>query len=354
MQQSNHANAIGINPLQKIDKNTFDVALIDGARASLQQVYRELRDAEEVFYAGDAGGASNTADEYLPERGCPMCEASEALPFLTSRGLRIVRCDSCGHVYSRNIYTRELEARMYNSAGVSMWPAYLKMKEHPVLTKIERRRNIFYLEACERYVGIGRILDIGSGNGSLLYQAAERGWAVQGLDPNPVWQDIAPTLGVKPRLGTFPDDLPPGEQFDVIAMLDVLEHMADPVGFLSSTLRYLTPDGMVFVQVPNLNSLLLRLEGAANNNFCPGHWSYFDAESLTRLAGMCGFETLWIETVISELDRVLTFSPAQILATANILTQGSFQDIAELTPERMHAHLLGYKLICILRPTARI
>ena len=336
--------------LSTLDKNAFDIALIDGVRTELEEVYVELRQAEEAFYLGAAESACSSGEEYLIERGCPLCNMFDGLPFVTSRGMRIVRCRACGHVYSRDVYSSVLDVHMYENAGGNLWPAYLKLKEHPAFAKVERLRNIYYLEACERYARVGRLLDIGSGSGSLLYQAAERGWDVQGLDPNLIWQKILPPL-INPRQGFFPDSLAPEERFDVIAMLDVIEHMVDPIKFLASTARHLTPGGIVLVQVPNINSLLIRLEGATNNNICPGHWSYFDAEALNRLARICGFETLFIETVISELDRILAFDTAQ-MATATTLVNIPLPDLVSLTPEWVHEHLLGYKLICILRPVA--
>ena len=331
-------------------KDDFDIALIEGARCAVQDVYRQLRQAEELFYAGTLATVG-TGTAFM-DRVCPLCAADACLPFMEARGLRIVRCASCAHVYSRNVYRPDLDARMYNMAGADMWPAYLKMKAHPLLAKVERLRNHYYLNACERYSTIGRLLDIGSGNGSLLCQAVERGWQVLGLDPNPVWQGVTPDLGIKPRLGSFPGDLAAGERFEAIAMLDVLEHMVDPAGFLASSRPHLAAGGIVFVQVPNLNSLLLRLEGSANNNFCPGHWSHFDADALSRLADACGFETLWTETVISELDRVLAFAPEQVAAAASSLAKASLRKAADLTPAWMHRHLLGYKLVSILRVKA--
>lgn len=332
-----------------MDRNDFDVASIPGARAALQEAYRELRRAEEDHFARAAHKAGEDPDLYMAPRRCPLCRADDSARFLTARGLHLVNCLKCRHVYSRDTYTLEFEKRRYATVGDGTWPAYLRLKEHPVFSQIEQRRNAYYVETCERYSAVGRLLDIGSGNGSFLKEAIRRGWKGSGLDPNPVWQEIQPSMGIRPRLGRFPDDLSPTERYDVIAMLDVLEHMADPVSFLESARRHLSPGGIVFVQVPNLDSLLIRLEGAANNNFCPGHWSYYDAGSLMRLGRMCGFEPVWVETVISELDKVRTFDPERILETAATLAQTPLQDIAELTPEWICANLLGYKLICILR-----
>ncbi|HUA55525.1 MAG TPA: class I SAM-dependent methyltransferase [Candidatus Sulfotelmatobacter sp.] len=331
-------------------KDAFDVALVPGARTALREVYSRLRNAEEDFYAEMAGKSSEGALARV--RACPLCGEDKPTAFLAARGLEIVRCASCAHVYSRNVYTEDLDLWQYEVADRALWTAYLEVKEHPVLVGAEARRNKYFVDICERYTRRGRMLEVGSGNGGLLYEAAQREWVVDGIDPNPIWQNVQPSMGIKPRLGWFPKDLGPSERFDAISMLDVLEHMVEPVGFLKSTRPYLAPDGILFLQVPNLDSLWTRLRGAADHNWCPSHWSYFDAAAMARAAECAGYEILWTETVITELDRILAMEPAEVLALANELGHASLSRLSEVTPAWIHAHKLGYKLISVLRPRA--
>lgn len=332
-------------------KDGFDVAMVPGARAALQDVYRELRAAEEEFYAEVEN--SPEAEAALQSRACPLCGIDESLPFLAARGLRIVRCQGCSHVYSKDIYRSAIDAWQYEASDKSLWQAYLKVKRHPVLAAIERLRNRYFIDICERFQSPGSMVDVGSGNGSLLFEAARRGWQVQGLDPNPIWQEVTSDLGIRPKLGWFPTDLPKGASFDVISMLDVLEHMVDPIEFLRETQQFLNPGGALFIQVPNLNSLLMRLEGAANHNWCPSHWSYFDRDALECVAQRAGYECLWVETVISEIDKIWSMDKARVFEVANSLGEAKLASVSELTTDWMHANLLGFKLVGVLRRSPR-
>ena len=50
--------------------------------------------------------------------------------------------------------------------------------------------------------------------------------------------------------GGIPEGLPQGEQFDVITMFDVLEHLDDPVGAIKALKGLLTDSGQLVITVP--------------------------------------------------------------------------------------------------------
>jgi 2-polyprenyl-3-methyl-5-hydroxy-6-metoxy-1,4-benzoquinol methylase len=131
-------------------------------------------------------------------------------------------------------------------------------------------------------------------------------------------------------------------------MLDVIEHAPDPRSLLRIVHARLSRNGLLVLQVPNFDSLLTRLQGADSSNFCIGHWNHFDTHTLPRLAETAGFETLSVETIISELDLIQRFPLARVAALASEL---SGQSVAILPddPEWLHAHGLGYKVLGIFR-----
>jgi hypothetical protein len=132
-------------------------------------------------------------------------------------------------------------------------------------------------------------------------------------------------------------------------LLDVLEHIAEPHLFLTAVRQYLAPGGWLAVQVPNFRSLLLTIEGSHNNNICHGHWSYFESATLVELLGRNGFETRFLETYISELDRILAYPDAAIAAAWKTLLGVSPEQPRSLNANQLHTDMLGYKLFGLFR-----
>lgn len=334
-----------------INKNSFDVALIPGARSALTSVYHELRAAEDAHYSSLFASEAWRQTPPFHVRNCPICDASDFSKYLESRGLDIVRCSVCKLVYSRNVYDDDFDQQHYSSGASEAWNFHKKLQVNPTYSKVERLRSQYYIQLCNRYISSStrQWLDIGCGSGGIIIEAAKDGWMTIGIEPNPIWVSLARDRGVEVREGFFPEVLTLSERFDCISMLDVLEHVVQPKDFLNKVVNHLAPGGIVFIQVPNLNSLIVQLEGAGNSNFVPGHWSYFDPASLRNLAKEAGFEILTMETVISELDRIMDFQSDVVRQKVMELTQCSIADKAEITADWLHEHLLGYKLICVLR-----
>ena len=72
--------------------------------------------------------------------------------------------------------------------------------------------------------------------------------------------------------------------FDVVTLWDLLEHIPDPRSLMRRAASLLKPDGYLFVNVPDLDSLPTRLLRARWPLLLPEHLIYFSRESL-RLCG---------------------------------------------------------------------
>jgi SAM-dependent methyltransferase len=106
-----------------------------------------------------------------------------------------------------------------------------------------------------------RTLDLGCGDGHYTLAAARRGGYALGISNDPealARAEVArDALGLTSRLVEFRcEDLrtwtaPPGEPFDQILLLGVLEHLADDAGLLRRAHAALKPDGLLFVSTPN-------------------------------------------------------------------------------------------------------
>lgn len=105
--------------------------------------------------------------------------------------------------------------------------------------------------------GQWRILDVGCGDG-LFFDHLSRFGQVEGVEPDVALLDPGgPWRGVI-HAARFDSGFDPGHRFDVILMLDVLEHLEAPVPALQHALRLLSPGGRIIITVPALQCLWTR------------------------------------------------------------------------------------------------
>ncbi len=103
------------------------------------------------------------------------------------------------------------------------------------------------------------LLDIGCGGGLLSEPMARLGATVVGADAAegnlPVARIHAEQSGldIDYRHTTAEDMAAAGEQFDVVLNMEVVEHVADPLGFLTASQQLLKPGGLLICSTINRN-----------------------------------------------------------------------------------------------------
>jgi SAM-dependent methyltransferase len=152
------------------------------------------------------------------------------------------------------------------------------------------------------------LLDIGAGTGLLVAEARRMGLEATGIEPSLSLVEAAERInGVKLQQGRFPDPRLSGRRFDVICLVDVIEHMAQPEQALTSCTTILNPDGVVMIVTPDVSSLAARLLGPRWWHFRLAHVCYFDRASLTLALDRAGLSPVkWI--------RAKWFFPVSYLA----------------------------------------
>lgn len=121
----------------------------------------------------------------------------------------------------------------------------------PWLIPIRQQLDYFY-----RHLPLqaGRLLDVGCGNGAFLLRAMEAGWDVEGIEPDPVAAEQA----VGSRLLIHNGDIhsyDARDRFDVITLSHVFEHLHDPSAVLSRCFELLSPGGVLWMAMPNVEGL---------------------------------------------------------------------------------------------------
>lgn len=337
-----------------MDKNTFDVALIPGMRAALQQAYAGFRNAHR-----DSDNVSlDQNGDFLAgvafSRKCPICSSLDSRLLFFTRGMHIVTCASCGLTYSKEVLTKIADRNMYERS--LFMDTYREIKNEKNYSQLEAAKADYIMAAAGKVSGKkGRMLDVGSSNGQMILSAKRHGWASHGIEINSKLVTDSRNVGLVAIQGSFPNDMPSDwRNFELITLLDVLEHAEQPLELLKNVDQYLSEDGLVAVQVPNINSLIVRLEGPMNSNFCHGHWSHFSPDTLDKVMEMSGFTKVFSETIISELDKILSYAPEQITKTIEDISGSCPDNIEEISTDYLHQNLMGYKLFGVYRKTSQV
>jgi SAM-dependent methyltransferase len=179
-----------------------------------------------------------------------------------------------------------------------------------------RAREAALLETLHQIrpaAGWGRILDIGCGDGLFFDRLLEFG-EVEGIEPSAELVSADGPHRQRIHVRPFDDSFQPQHRFGLITMLDVLEHLDDPVGALGHALHLLAPDGTMLITVPAFNLLW------TNHDVINHHRIRYTKASFRKVAQQAGFridqERYWFQWIFPVkvagrlVERALGSEPA--------------------------------------------
>jgi len=141
------------------------------------------------------------------------------------------------------------------------------------------------IEKVLPYAADGIWLDVGFGNGALLFTAQEYGFTSVGVDVRIENVNIMNALGVE-SYHTDLAHLSLATKCSVISMCDVLEHIPYPKPALSAARRLLKDGGVLLVSMPNSESMTWRISDMQNANPYWNEINHYHNFSRTRLYSM--------------------------------------------------------------------
>jgi SAM-dependent methyltransferase len=187
-------------------------------------------------------------------------------------------CEECGFVgYAPRPTTAELNAKYEFLSKQGISPA---VPDSPV----EQKRALELYRMLARYLPkrrTSRVLDFGGADGQMMHHFVDAGCECYLVDY--CEQAVA---GVR-KIGTTEREIPEGFTFDVIVCSHVIEHVADPVAALSALAERLSPDGVLYAEVP------LEIWGRPPLHEEPvTHVNFFTPSSLSRLFHEAGLSPI--------------------------------------------------------------
>jgi len=228
-----------------------------------------------------------TAFEYID---CNLCGGKNHTPLFESHDyllyspltFRLVQCNACGLIFlnPRPKNMDEYYTGYYNAIFTKGYFEWLSP---------DRTRRI------NRMRPQGKMLDIGCGKGEFLSAMSKIGWDVYGNDISPDnCNYVRNTLGLKNiHCGQFESIDLPEKYFDVITLINVLEHLKEPRQTLQKIHRLLKDDGIVVIESPDFNSMQSALSGKAWYGLdLPRHLYQLSPRIVNKLLDVTGFRVI--------------------------------------------------------------
>lgn len=256
---------------------------------------------------------------------CPICGSDRDRPLCVTRdyvysvpgAFQFVRCRDCGHAFMNprpsdasllacyppgygphvgdgsadavpaDSTRQDTEQRPAKPPGLKRWLG----------TVSGLRRLLGWLgEECATILptpprpGYSRMLEVGCAHGGFLERAAAIGWIVDGVEPSRSAAEQAQQRGVPVFIGRLDQANLESHSRDAIVFWMVLEHVPDPMAFLTTVHHTLAAGGVLALSIPNAASLERWIFGRYWQGYDPPrHLQVFTAREIRRVLTRLGF-----------------------------------------------------------------
>jgi len=213
---------------------------------------------------------------------CPVCGSIRVSSYGRRKLWSLTECSDCEAVY-RTVFPSEDELNeIYGSDYYDSWNIEA---DREAFWQMKVRNSTHYLISIDKHVAgyeDRTLLDVGCAHGFMLDAASQRGYIASGLEISPAG-DIARERGFHVVASNLEDQPFPSGSFDVVTMIDVIEHLSDPHAALEGVRAMLKPGGIVFVVTPDIASVSARVLRSSWPHYLPEHLIYYSASSLRAL-----------------------------------------------------------------------
>ncbi len=165
---------------------------------------------------------------------------------------------------------------------------------------IDERKQLKYnnyvwtarLKKIKKYIKEGNLLDIGASFGGFL-QIARQYYTCFGIEISKYAGNYAKKYFKNNlHIGTINDHPFPSQSFSVITMIELIEHIQDPVSALKKCFKLLKKEGLLLIQTANMDGWQAIKSAQSYHYFLPGHLSYFNSKNLSMLLKQIGFKRI--------------------------------------------------------------
>ncbi len=228
---------------------------------------------------------------------CTLCGESRTRQVFEDALPWVVECTACG---LRRADPQPTDAELSSIYDEHYYEQFGFVEgEHTADQGLARTKRATYaslLASARPHFGLTggkRLLDVGCGLGFSLLAARDAGFDAVGLDPLAP-SDPAARPGRTILRGSI-ETFEGAADFDVVSMVDVIEHVRDPVATFRAVDRLLVPRGLVICATNDCSSRGAQLLGSRWVHYHRAHLYFFTADTLAKTAEAAGLEVLGVD-----------------------------------------------------------
>lgn len=195
--------------------------------------------------------------------------------------LPIHKCQTCG---LETIHPKKLDSleKLYTEDYYKGTSNYTYIDERET-----EKYNAYVWNArihnIKKFVQKGNFLDIGSSFGGFLNRAREFGFSPYGVEISKYASDYCTKRDIPVFQGNFLNSQFDENFFDVITMIEVIEHLESPKLVFEKLYRILKPNGLLVIQTANFDGKQAKQEAENYHYYLPGHLYYYSESNLKSI-----------------------------------------------------------------------
>ncbi len=270
----------------------------------------------------------------MSQGSCPICHSDAKEVFISKHNHRISKCksDLCGHLFvtepnpNQGVMNKDSSSSEIDDISRQLQETYAERNE----------RLIDYWKSKKFLGERTKLLDFGSGSGHILKSLKNRyrEITITSIEDSKPFQDHLLKYGFN-----IADSIDNVEgKFDSILLIEVIEHVPDPLELLRKVKSKLNSDGKIFLTTPCGE---LRNGSRETNAYDEEtHIHFFTEKSLKLACNLAGLKPIVLEDI--EAMNPEQKQPIKKLWLGIKLTARKLLELSSLKKEKGFSHLTGF------------
>ncbi|MCP4178050.1 MAG: class I SAM-dependent methyltransferase [bacterium] len=224
------------------------------------------------------------------KKECKICKSSKLSLLYYHKSKKYLNCDVYNYICLDCAFVGQYPyvemKKIYKNDYRDTYAPSKQYLEHHRKNVLEKANYIL----ANSEIKSGKVLEIGAAAGLLLKEIEKKGFQCSGIEPTIGFQEYAKNkLKLDVKQGFFTKNIYPENSFDIILIVQTLEHISNSIEFIEELKRIIKDKGIIYIEVPNI------LKYDNFHWFDPPHVHSYSQETLLYLLQKLGLHILFSE-----------------------------------------------------------